>query len=97
MTTDTNAPPTVPTVSEMIVRKNNMNTVAKSRGVTSFLSGSVPSARMASICSVTIMEPSSLAIPDALRPETIRLVRTGPNSLIMERLTNSPVIAVAPN
>ncbi len=52
---------------------------------------------MASICSVTIIEPSSLAMPDALRPETMRLVSTGPSSLIMERLTNSPVIAVAPN
>ena len=97
MKTDTKAPPMVPTVSEMMVRKNSMITVAKSRGVTSFFSGSVPSARMASICSVTIIDPSSLAIPEAFRPETMRLVSTGPSSLIMERLTNSPVIAVAPN
>ena len=39
------------------------------RGVTSLRTGSVPSARMASICSVTFMEPSSLAMPEALRPE----------------------------
>ena len=52
---------------------------------------------MASICSVTCMEPSSLAMPEALRPETMRPVSTGPSSLIMERLTNSPVTALAPN
>ena len=52
-------------------QKNNMNTVDTTRGVTNFLDGSVPSARMASICSVTFMEPSSLAIPEALRPATI--------------------------
>ncbi len=68
----------VPTVSEMMVRKKSMKTVAKRRGVTSFFNGSVPRARMASICSVTIMEPSSLAMPEALRPETMRLVSTGP-------------------
>jgi len=33
------------------------------RGVTSFFIGSVPRARIASICSVTTIEPSSLAIP----------------------------------
>ena len=97
MKTDTKAPPKVPTASEMMVRKKSVKMVAKRRGVTSFFSGSVPRARMASICSVTIMEPSSLAIPEALRPETMRLVSTGPSSLIIERLTSSPVIAVAPN
>ena len=65
-----------------------MMIVATMRGITSFLSGSVPSARMASICSVTIIEPSSLAMPEALRPDTIRLVSTGPSSLIMEKLTS---------
>ena len=51
-----------------------MKTVDTMRGVTSFFTGSVPKARMASICSVTTMEPSSLAIPDAFRPATIRPV-----------------------
>ena len=74
-----------------------MTTVATMRGVTSFFSGSVPSARMASICSVTIIEPSSLAMPEALRPETISAVNTGPSSLIIEKLTSSPVNAAAPN
>ncbi len=48
-----------------------MRAVAIMRGVTSFCIGSVPSARMASICSVTFIEPSSLAMPDELRPATM--------------------------
>ena len=54
----------------MIVSSGSMTQVAITRGVTSFCTGSVPSARMASICSVTFMEPSSLAIPEAFRPAT---------------------------
>ncbi len=75
----------------MTVKKKSMVTVAITRGVTSFLEGSVPRARMASICSVTTMEPSSLAMPEALRPETIRPVSTGPSSRTMESETSCPV------
>ena len=49
-----------------MVRKNSMAMVAKMRGVTSLRIGSTPRARMASICSVTTMEPSSLAIEEAV-------------------------------
>ena len=35
---------------------------------------------MASICSVTFMEPSSLAMPEELRPATSSAVSTGPSS-----------------
>ena len=87
----------VPTASDRMVRKKSMNTVATIRGITSFFNGSVPSARIASICSVTIMDPSSEAIPEALRPETMSEVSTGPSSLIMENDTSWPVMAVAPN
>ena len=73
-----------------------MMTVATMRGITSFFIGSVPSARIASICSVTTIEPSSDAMPEALRPEIISEVRTGPNSLIIESDTSVPVSAVAP-
>ena len=71
--------------------------VATRRGATSFRTGSVPRARMASICSETFMEPSSLAMPDVLRPETMRPVRTGPSSLTMESATRRPVMSTAPN
>ena len=84
-------PPVSPTRSEMMTRKNSMAVAAMTRGVTSFLEGSVPRARMASICSVTTMEPSSLAMPEALRPETIRPVSTGPSSRTMESETSCPV------
>ena len=61
----------------MTVKHGSMMAVASMRGVTSFWTGSVPSARMASICSVTFMEPSSLAMPDELRPATMTEVSTG--------------------
>src|ERR1043165_3482380 len=40
-------PPASPTRSEMMLRKNSMNTVAVTRGVTSFFMGSGPSAQRA--------------------------------------------------
>ncbi len=43
---------------------------------------------MASICSVTFMDPSSLAIPLELRPATIKPVSTGPSSRTMESETS---------
>ena len=54
-------------------------------------------ARMASICSVTFMEPSSLAMPLELRPATIRPVSTGPSSRTMESDTSFPVNESEPN
>src|SRR4051812_47428240 len=89
-------PPANPTRSEIIVRKNSINTDDNTRGVTSFFMGSVPSARMASICSVTTMEPSSLAMPDEFRPATIRLVSTGPSSRTMEVETSWPTSVIDP-
>ena len=62
------------------------------RGVTSFWIGSVPRARMASICSVTFMEPSSLAMPEALRPATMSAVSTGPSSRTSVMETSVPVL-----
>ena len=53
----------MPMQSAMIVSSGSIVADAMRRGVTSFCEGSVPSARMASICSVTFMEPSSLAMP----------------------------------
>ena len=54
-------------------------------------------ARMASICSVTFMEPSSLAMPLELRPATINPVSTGPSSRTMESETSLPVNESDPN
>jgi hypothetical protein len=38
---------------------------------------------MASICSVTFMDPSSLAIPEALRPATSSELKTGPGRAVL--------------
>ena len=81
----------------MMVRKNSMKAVAPTRGVISFLVGSVPRARMASICSVTIIEPSSLAMPEALRPATISPVMSGPSSVTMPSETSWPMSVTPPN
>ena len=74
-----------------------MKAVAPTRGVTSFFVGSVPSARMASICSVTIIEPSSLAMPEALRPATMSPVISGPSSVTMPSETSWPIRVMPPN
>ncbi len=60
-----------------MVRKNIIKTVETTRGATSFFIGSVPRARMASICSVTTIDPSSLAMPEEFRPATINPVMIG--------------------
>ena len=96
MKTVTAAPPRMPQASATMVRKKSMTIEEKMRGVTSLRMGSTPRARMASICSVTTIDPSSLAMELALRPETMTPVSTGPSSRIMVRLTNWPVTAVAP-
>ena len=89
-------PPNMPTKSSITVRHGSMMAVAIMRGVTSFCTGSVPSARMASICSVTFIEPSSLAMPEELRPATMTDVSTGPSSRTRMMETTVPVRPVWP-
>ncbi len=89
-------PPIIPIKSHRIVSKGSMETVATIRGVTNFLVGSVPKARMALICSVTTIEPSSEAIPDPIRPATMSADNTGPSSLIKLKDTSWPVSDTAP-
>ena len=50
----------------------------------------MPSARNALICSVTIIEPNSAAMPEPTRPASISAVSTGPSSLIIDALTSLP-------
>ena len=73
-----------------------MTSAASTRGVTSFLIGSVPSVLSASICSVTRMEPSCAAMPEPTRPATISPASTGPSSRIIEAETSRPMYIVAP-
>ena len=90
-------PPMIPTKSLMTVSTGTMIRAASTRGVTSFLIGSVPSVFNASICSVTRMEPSCAAIPDPTRPATISPASTGPSSRIIDAETRLPMYIVAPN
>src|SRR5438445_13268391 len=84
-------PPPSPPNSEMIVKKKSINTVEITLGVTNFFVGSVPRARIASICSVTTIDPISLAIPEEFLPATINPVKTGPSSVTMPTDTNCPM------
>ena len=59
--------------------------------------GSVPRARIALICSVTSIEPSSDAMPDPTRPATISDASTGPSSRTRDTETSPPVNPTAPN
>ena len=86
----------IPMASAITVATGSIDVVANSRGTTSFLIGSVPKARIALICSVTSMDPSSDAIPDPTRPAIINEVSTGPNSRTKETATSCPVKATAP-
>lgn len=52
---------------------------------------------MASICSVTFMDPSSAPIPDDTLPAQIKAVITGAISLINERETMPGIQDSAPN
>ena len=90
-------PPTMPMPLAITVSTGTMTRPASMRGTTSLRIGSVPSARSAAIWSVTIIEPSSAAIPDPTRPATIRPVSTGPSSLTIDALTSRPTIERAPN
>ena len=78
----------MPKASAIIVRKNSMKTVAYQPRRHQLAVGSVPSARIASICSVTFIEPSSDAMPEAFRPETINPVSTGPSSFTIDSATS---------
>ena len=89
-------PPMIPTKSLMTVSTGTMISAARTRGVTSFLIGSVPSVLSASICSVTRIDPICAAIPEPTRPATIRPANTGPSSRIMDAETRWPMYIVAP-
>ena len=72
-------------------------TLAMRRGTTSFFTGSAPSARMASICSVTAIEPTSAAMPAPMRPPTMTAVSVGASSRENERPMMRPVYSMPPN
>jgi hypothetical protein len=60
------------------------------RVTTKYLNGLVPETSIASICSVTRMDPSSAPIPEPMRPAQIKAVIIGP---ILELSKYSPWMA----
>src|SRR5260370_634495 len=70
------SPPTTPMPSATMVSTGSIAMVPRTRGTTSFLIGSVPSARMALICSVTSIEPNSEPMPEPTRPAAIIAIVT---------------------
>ena len=71
-------------------KKTNTGTisvVASMRVTTRYLYGFIPETSMASICSVTFIEPNSAPIPDAILPAQIKAVITGAISLISDNAT----------
>ena len=57
-------------------------TILKTRVTTKNLKGFVPETSIASICSVTFMEPNSAPILEPILPAQIKAVIIGPISLI---------------
>src|ERR1041384_2799731 len=84
-------PPKIPSTSASTVNKGRLTSKAKTRGHTSFRIGSVPSARIASICCDTTIDPSSAEIAEPTRPVTINAHDTGPSSRTKETATRYPV------
>src|SRR5436189_1491866 len=80
-------PPTMPMQSANTVNNGKLINKANIRGATSLRTGSVPRARIASICCETTIEPSSAEIAEPTRPVTISAQSTGPSSLTSETAT----------
>src|ERR1700748_2771913 len=71
--------------------------VASTRVATKNLKGLVPDTSIASICSVTRMEPSSAPILEPTLPDAINAVTKGANALNIAIETNDGSQDVAPN
>src|SRR5919202_3641677 len=80
-----------------IVRIGIVNEVASTRLTTRNLNGSVPDTSIASICSVTFMEPNSAPMLDPTLPAAIKAVTSGPNARTMAIAINDGSQDVAPN
>ena len=73
-------PVMMPQKSAARVSSGIMRMQATMRVKASSLYAFTPEASIASICSVTLMEPSSAPMPAPTRPQTTRAVMTGPVS-----------------
>ena len=81
----------------MLDKMGNIIVVAPTRVTTRYLNGLVPDTSMASICSVTRIDPSSAPIPDPILPAQISAVITGDISRTSETATIEGNSDSAPN
>jgi hypothetical protein len=89
-------PPATLTTSATTVRSGSASVQAITRGATSSVTGSAPSTRTASICSVTAIPPSSAAMPAPTRAPTTSAVRIGPSSRKIAVTVTCPMYSRAP-
>src|SRR5687768_2496465 len=66
--------------SDKITKTGSINVVANTLVTTRYLKGLVPDTSIASICSVTFIEPNSAPILLPILPAKINAVITGPSS-----------------
>ncbi len=74
-----------------------MSVVAQTRVTTKNLNELTPETSIASICSVTFIEPSSAPIPEPTLPAQIKAVTNGASARIMAMATRLGSQDVAPN
>src|SRR3982751_3398998 len=79
------------------INNGTIQVVDNTRVTTRNLNGLVADTSMASICSVTFMEPSSAPIFDPTFPAVIRPVTRGASALIIAMVTNDGNQDSAPN
>src|SRR5690606_28894833 len=89
--------PISPTKSVYMTKIGIMKVVANTRVTTRYLKGLVAETSMASICSVTFIEPSSAPMLDPTLPAAIRAVTKGPIALTMAMAMSAGSQEVAPN
>src|ERR1700691_966977 len=90
-------PMKMPQKSAASVNNGSIKMHANTRVAARYLYGSTAEAVIASICSVTFMDPSSAPIPAPARPLTTNPVITGPLSLTMENTMMAGRNDLAPN
>src|SRR5690606_41619886 len=89
--------PIKPTKSVYMTRIGIIKVVANTLVTTKYLNGLVADTSMASICSVTFIDPSSAPMLDPTLPAAINAVTKGPMALTIAMAINAGSQEVAPN
>src|SRR5688572_3729805 len=89
--------PIIETNAKYNIRIGNINVVAKTRVTTKNWNGRTADTSMASICSVTFIDPSSAPMLDPTFPAAINAVTSGAKALIIAMAISDGNHDVAPN